>query len=140
MDFGLRIEDRIPAGPPGLRWPPRACMGWLYKQTQLVEAGHRAGVGRGGRRKPQYSSIPSFHHSSPMPIVRNEPNSGPCRVGRGLRDGGRGASAPNKANFGHGKTKDKWFTEKELWRIARAIGFGKTKPICPNGPRGARDG
>ena len=61
--------------------PPRACAGRLYKQTQfapagwageavagaycakqtqLPEAGHRGGVGRGGLREAHSSSIPSF--------------------------------------------------------------------------------
>ncbi len=43
------------------------------------------------------------------------------------------ASAPNKPNFGHGKTKDKWFAAKELWLSGPAKSTEKTKPI-PAGP------
>jgi hypothetical protein len=38
------------------------------------------------------------------------------------------ASAPNKPNFCHGKTKGKWFTGKELWLSGPAKSTGKTKP------------
>ncbi len=38
------------------------------------------------------------------------------------------ASAPNKPNLGHGKTKGKWFLGKELWLIGPAKSTGKTKP------------
>jgi hypothetical protein len=61
----------------------------------------------------------------------------------GSRVGGRarrGTTAPNKANFGRRNGRGKWLAGKELWYIAPAIGFGKTKPIFRNGPRGARDG
>jgi hypothetical protein len=37
------------------------------KRTQFREVGRQV--------EPPYSTIPSFHHSNPMPIVRNEPNS-----------------------------------------------------------------
>jgi hypothetical protein len=36
--------------------------------------------------------------------------------------------APNKANFRRSKKKSKGLAGKELWYIAPAIGFGKTKP------------
>jgi hypothetical protein len=60
------------------------------KRTQLPGAGHRGGVGESaGGWNTHYSSILSFHHSIPMPIVRNEPNSRRRRVGRGLENEGR---------------------------------------------------
>ena len=40
----------------------------------------------------------------------------------------RGMLAPNKANFRRSKKKSKGLAGKELWYIAPAIGFGKTKP------------
>jgi hypothetical protein len=62
--------------------------GWSLcaKQTQLPEASHRGGVGRGGLREPHYSSILSFHHPRPMPIVRNK-----AKLGRAGLSGGRDA-------------------------------------------------
>jgi hypothetical protein len=42
---------------------------------------NKANFGRGGRWEPQYSSIPSFHHSGPMPFVQNKANLAP-RTGR----------------------------------------------------------
>ncbi len=40
------------------------------KRTQLPEAGHRGGVGgSAGRRNTQYSTILSFHHSSPTKTI-----------------------------------------------------------------------
>jgi len=54
---------------------------------------------------PHYFSILLFHHSRPMPFVRNKPNSG------------------------YGVRRGKGFSGKELWGIARAIGLEKTKPI-----------
>ncbi len=38
------------------------------------------------------------------------------------------AFAPNKPNFGHGKTKGKCFAGKELWSRGPAKSTGKTKP------------
>ncbi len=38
------------------------------------------------------------------------------------------ASAPNKPNLGHSKTKGKWFAGKELWLSGPAKSTGKTKP------------
>jgi hypothetical protein len=56
--------------------------GWSLcaKQTQLPEAGHRGGVGRGGLREPPI--VPVFQHSRPMPIVQNKANLGPIRPTR----------------------------------------------------------
>jgi len=69
-----RIQDRPAAGRPS-SLPLLACAGWLYKQTQLPEAGHRGSVGRGSRREPQHSNIPPFHCSSPTPAVQTNPIS-----------------------------------------------------------------
>jgi hypothetical protein len=60
------------------------------KRTQLPGAGHRGGVGESaGGWNTHYSSILSFHHSIPMLIVPNKPNSRRRRVGRGLENEGR---------------------------------------------------
>ena len=40
----------------------------------------------------------------------------------------RGTTAPNKPNFLRSKKKSKDLAGNELWYIAPAIGFGKTKP------------
>jgi hypothetical protein len=57
-----------------------------------------AGAGRSCKTKP-ISSVGGL--AAQGPIVRNEPNSRRGRAGRGLGDAGRGAVAPNKANFTH---------------------------------------
>jgi hypothetical protein len=44
---------------------------------------------RAGVRNTQRSTIISFNHTGPMPIVRNKANSRPCPVGRDLGDEGR---------------------------------------------------
>ena len=87
-----------------------------------------------------YSNIPSFHHSSAMPIVQNKANF-PAAPG-GTRLGGRGTRGfcAKQSQFPAGQKKGKWFAGKELWYIVPAIGFGKTKPILRCGPRGGRDG
>jgi hypothetical protein len=52
-------------------------LGQYAKRTQLPEAGYRGGVGEPASRwNTQHSTILSFHHSKPMPIVQNEPNLG----------------------------------------------------------------
>jgi hypothetical protein len=61
-------------------------------------------------------------------MAPNKPNSRLGRAGRGPGDAGRGASAPNKPNLGHGKTKGKWFAGKELWLSGPAKSTEKTKP------------
>jgi hypothetical protein len=88
---------------------------------------------------------PPFHYSIIPPFQAEADRANRTqlawlrRAGRGQRDGGRGANAPNKPNFRRTCGRGKWLAGKELWYIAPAIGFGKTKPICPNDPRGARD-
>jgi hypothetical protein len=53
----------------------------------------------------------------------------PRAAGPGHRGDGRRAIAPNKPNFGGGKSRDKCLAGKELWLIAHSIGLGQTKPI-----------
>jgi hypothetical protein len=59
-------------------------------EPNCPERGHRGGVGESaGGWNTHYSSILSFHHSIPMLIVPNKPNSRRRRVGRGLENEGR---------------------------------------------------
>ncbi len=125
FDCRLRIGDGAAAGrplPPAS--PGTGCAG------EGRNARNEPNSGRGGRREPQYSGVPSFHHSSPMPIVRNKPKLGRAGISGG-RDGGdeRRANAQNKPNFAHGKTNGKWLVGKELRPIGPAKRTGKTKPI-----------
>jgi hypothetical protein len=70
-------------------WRCHPSGGNCAKRTQFGGAVYRTEQtqfrGVGGRRNTHHSTMLSFHHSNPMPIVQNEPNS---RQG----DGGRGAS------------------------------------------------
>ncbi len=83
------------ANPPGLaRWPsfaPRPS-GLAPPPRRIVQ--NESNFGRCGRREPQYSSIPSFHRSNPILIVRNKANFRPYGNGRGQR-----AIVQNEANF-----------------------------------------
>jgi hypothetical protein len=55
---------------------------------------------------PHYSSIPSFHHSSPMPIVPNKPNSPAQPRWDGVRGTrGRAAIVQNEAKLALGVQK-----------------------------------
>ncbi len=79
MNCGLRMTDcgfgtdlRRDTCPAGLL--PRACAGRLYKRTQLAGANHAKRTQFPPTEIPQRSIIPPFHYSSPMRIVRNEPN------------------------------------------------------------------
>jgi hypothetical protein len=72
--------------------------GLLYKQTQF-----RPGA---WPRHRHHSSSPSSHHSSPMPIVRNEPNLAASRAKQtqfgGARPGPQGAIVQNEPNSENG--------------------------------------
>jgi hypothetical protein len=122
----------------------------VNKQTQFRAAGI-----------PHYSTVLSFHHSSPMPIVQTKPNLGTLGcLGNETRDtrhmrqtnptlrlriadlglwdrpaasGLLTASAPNKPNFGPGKMKGKCCANEELQQVGCGSGPGKTKPIRPRG-------
>ncbi len=58
-------------------------------------------------------------------------------------DGAKQSQLPEAGHRGAVRRSDgmgKCLAGNELWYIVPAIGFGKTKPICRAGPRGARDG
>ncbi len=64
FDCGLRIGDRVVAGPPGLRPAASGLHGPIVQNEPNFR---RAAVSH-------HSSIPLFQHSSPMPVVRNKAN------------------------------------------------------------------
>jgi hypothetical protein len=104
---GLRIEDRVAAGPSRLR-PARA--GRTNKPNSRPG---RVGRGPGGEG--------SLRKTNPVSC------RGPVAWGRrGVR---RGANAPNKPNFPSSKTNGKCFEDKELWLFVPTRGLGKTNPI-----------
>jgi hypothetical protein len=145
----LRIEDRPAAGRLPGDLPPRTRAGRLCKTNPISAI---ATV-----ESPQHSTIPSFHHSNALPIVRNKPNSptgpstGPVvpndpnwphtdRHGRRLA-GPRSLApletiAPNKPNFQPGRWTGKCCVEKELWSIGSTKRRGETKPISAGTARG----
>ncbi len=82
-DFGLRIGD----GPAARRRTCGLRRAKCAKQTQFPAAA-----------LPHHPTTPLFHHSNPMPMVRNEANFLRHRVGRGPGDGGVGRCT-NKANL-----------------------------------------
>jgi hypothetical protein len=139
------------AGPPNLRLPPRTCAGRLNKQTQF-EGGLRCEV-RSVMCKTNPICYPGQAGGVPAGADRAEQSQFPAGRGpRGIATRGkcakrtqfgpagqpgarvagrprRGTMAPNKANFGRNNGRGKCLAGKELWYIAPAIGFGKTKPI-----------
>jgi len=76
----------------------------VYKQTQFGGGAYRAKRSQFPTAGiPHHSTILSFHHSNPMPIVRNEPNF--ARTDRNGR-APLGSSVRNKANVpGTGRVK-----------------------------------
>jgi hypothetical protein len=96
----------------------------LAAQNQSCEtnpispAGNAAGTRRGG---PVSRGTPSFHHSNPMPIVQNEPNS--ARRGQGRVPAGR--KMRNKANLG----KPGWDLGGDCAKQSQ-FGPGAAGPAC----------
>jgi hypothetical protein len=98
------------------------------KQTQLPEAGHRGGVEESaGRQNTQHSTILSFHHSSPMPMVQNKANFALCPMGRGLA---------TKAVAGNRAKQSQTWAGWEIWGTAyQGRMLCQTNPIRPGSGR-----
>jgi hypothetical protein len=92
-------------------------------QNKANLPGGAGGVGRGMLYKQ--SQLPEAGH-------RGGVRRG--RAGRGDKGAGRRANAPNKPNFGGGKSRDKCLAGKDLWLTAHSIGLGQTKPISEGVP------
>jgi hypothetical protein len=127
------------------------------KQTQFSAGGRCHPPGGGcaeqtqfpAHRISQHSTALSFRHSSPMPIVQNEPNFRRGRVGRELGDEGRtcktnpilpvgrgpgGRNAQNKPNFG-GQTAGarSWLCKQtQLPAMCRSGDRRSREPSVPN--------
>jgi len=89
-----------------------------------------------------HSTILSFHHSSPVPIMQNEANLPPCPAGRG-HDKKRSQSAADGSARGAGRQgRSAGAAEPERTKRTQFGGGGpscKTKPICCGRPTmGAR--
>jgi hypothetical protein len=140
LDCGLRIQNGM--------WPatcPVACVGRLYKQTQLPKAGHRGGVGRCGCGEPpsfQYSTIPVFQSSGVGrgAIVRNKPNL----AGRpGALEGEMCETKPILPGLGRTKSRmDERCKTNPIWAArllsGRSIVRNKPNSSCRPAPRRAK--
>jgi hypothetical protein len=89
LSLGSAKQSQFPAVPGGAR-PEERGPRVLYKQTQSGGGAYRAKRSQfADPRDTHHSTIPPFHHSSPMPIVRNEANSRePRRTTSGWWDSG----------------------------------------------------
>ncbi len=143
MDCGSRIEYGVAAEPPGLLHgaSPFWLLARLSRKTNPIP----------DRRSTQDSTMLSFHHSSPMPVVQNKPN---CRK-RGtkamsgrvrwdadnraeqsqLSPGRRLAGTANPRRIDYAKRSRTW-AGWDIWGAAPARPIAPNKANFPHRPNG----